>query len=863
MSSAVTAAVLSSSPEMRTIELRGVRVHNLRQIDLDIPLGKLVVLSGVSGSGKSSLAFDTIFAEGQRRYIESFSASARQFLERIERPDADRIAHVPPAIAIRTDSTVRSVTSQATVASVSEIDTALRRLFARIGRVICPGCGCEVRSQSAFDVAHAINQLSEGTRFQVCATPTTDTIENVPAAWLARGYSRAIVAGRLRSLEEMAGESPLNASYIVIDRLVAGSAKNERVIESVESAFREGNGRCTILVAASEIEVASGAEVSVAARQVYSVDGKPWHVRQFSRHWECATCQRAFLPPEVRLFESGFGGGCPSSEHATGGRVLLESKSSTGSTECPVCQGTRLSPEALAVRIGGKNLADILQLTVDQATDVYHNLTSELDEKEQELSRMALEDVQRRLGFVAEIGLGHLTLLRAARTLSGGQIRRLLLASAIGSRITGTLCVVDEPSAGLLPEEVPLVLRALRQLLNQRNSVIAVDHNPLVIREADHVIDLGPGAGPRGGSVMFAGSPDNLLNVEDSSTGRALRVERNALPGSRPPRKPADWLTLTDIQYRNLRNLTVRFPLGVLCVVSGPGGSGKSSLVADVLVPCVRDRLEPTGESPSRHRCRQVSGGDSLADVAIVDRAPLTRSSRSNAATWLEVFDDIRDVFSMTADAKQRGFGIQQFSFNAAQGGRCRACRGTGVLRHDMHFLPDVTLPCPECGGTRFRREILDVKYRGRSIADVLAMSASEAATFFRNHPRLQGRLQMLKQIGLDYLVLGQPTDTLSGGEAQRLKLAARLTSSRGPTLIVCDEATVGLHPADVTRLVACFDELLGIGHSIVVIDNSNELRREADYLIDVGPGAGVNGGRIVSEGSRLEVIQYGEQRRK
>jgi excinuclease ABC subunit A len=516
----------------------------------------------------------------------------------------------------------------------------------------------------------------------------------------------------------------------------------------------------------------------------------------------------------------------------------------------------------MAVRICGKNLLDILQLTVDQATDLYRNLALELDETERELSRMALDDVRRRLGFVTEIGLGHLTLLRAARTLSGGQIRRLLLASAIGSRITGTLCVVDEPSAGLLPDEVPLVLRALRQLLDQRNSVIAVDHNPIIIREADHVIDLGPGAGPRGGRVMFAGSPDQVLDVEDSSTGHALLAERNSLPGVRSIRQPTDWLTLNDIQYRNLRDLTVRFPLGVLCVVSGPGGSGKSSLVTDVLVPCLRDRLEPSGDSPSRNRCRQATGGDSLADVVIVDRAPLTRSSRSNAATWLEVFDDIRDVFAMTADAKQRGFGIQQFSFNAAQGGRCRACRGTGVLRHDMHFLPDVTLTCPECVGTRFRREILDVKYRGRSIADVLAMSASEAATFFRNHPRLQGRLQMLKQIGLDYLVLGQPTDTLSGGEAQRLKLAARLTSSRGPTLIVCDDATVGLHPADVTRLVACFDELLGIGHSIVVIDNSNELRREADYLIDVGPGAGDNGGRIVFEGPRAAVVKHSEQRR-
>lgn len=834
MSSTSTAvASLSIAHPVRQIELRGVRVHNLKQIDLDVPLGQFVVLCGVSGSGKSSLAFDTIFAEGQRRYIESFSASARQYLERIERPNADRIAHVPPAIAIRTDATTRAFSAGATVASLAEIDTGLRRLFARIGHVICPGCGGEVRSHSAGDMVHAVSQLTAGTRFQLCFTPPPDDESIGPAAWLARGFSRGIVAGRTRSLDELPsgvlrssvlpnGVDP-HSLWIVADRLVAGKATNERIAESADSALREGNGRCVLL-----IDAKPSAAAATDPEHACTVDDHVWQVSRFSRHWECAACQRDFLPPEIRLFDPDFGGGCP---------ACRESKSHSTEAPCAVCHGTRLCAEALAVRIGGRHLADILRLTVEQAMDLCHAYSHDLTATEQSLSHLVRDDIQRRLGFVAELGLGHLTLLRSARSLSGGQIRRLMLAAAIGSRITGTLCLIDEPSAGLHPTEIPLVIRAVRRLIGQRNSVIVVDHAPEIIRAADHVIDLGPGAGPLGGSVVFAGRPEHLPSVDASATGRALRAERAPEPNPRVPHQPTDWLTLSHITHRNLHDLAVRIPLGVLCVVSGPGGSGKTSLVAEVLVPALRDRLNPGSEPSAKDRCGSIAGGAALVDVAVVDRTPLTRSSRSNAATWIEVFDEIRDVFAMTAEAKQRGFAAQHFSFNAVQGGRCRACRGTGVLRHDMQFLPDVTLACPECGGTRYRREILDVKYRGRSIAEVLSMSAAEASTFFRNHPRLQGRLQMLKQIGLDYLVLGQPTDTLSGGEAQRLKLAARLTSGRGPTLIVCDEATNGLHPADVTRLIGCFDELLGIGHSIVVIDNSPDLLRAADYVIELGSG--------------------------
>lgn len=799
---------------VRQIELRGVRVHNLKQIDLNIPLGNLVVLSGVSGSGKSSLAFDTIFAEGQRRYIESFSTSARQYLERIERPNADRIAHVPPAIAIRTDST-RSFSSQSTVGSLSEIDAGLRRLLARLGQVVCPDCGSRIRSHSAADVVAVARVLPTGTRFQMGFTPTSDDGPNHPAVWLARGYSRVIADGKSQSLETFPADFELTTAWIVVDRLAAGKATEERIAESAESALREGNGRCLLLVETDDSKPAGSIDV---------VDDRPWQMHRFSRHWECASCHRQFLPPEPRLFEPGFGGGCEACRELPTSLVQ----------DCPICHGTRLCAEARAVHIYGHHQSDLLRSSVDEARAIVNRIAGELSATERTSSQRIREELDHRLSLVADLGLGHLTLLRSVTTLTGGQVRRLMLAAAIGSRITGTLCLIDEPSAGLHPSEMPLVLSALRQLLELRNSVIVVDHAPQIIQAADHVIDLGPGAGPRGGSIVFTGTPEQLKGVDESATGCALRTNP-LLEIRRSPRPVTDWLTLTGIHHRNLQDLTVRIPMGCLCVVSGPGGSGKSTLVNDVLVPALRQRFDPTNGAAAPNRWATVVGGESLVELAVVDRSPLTRSSRSNAATWIEVFDEIRDVFAMTSEARQRGFGSQHFSFNAAQGGRCRACRGTGVLRHDMQFLPDVSLACPECGGSRYRREILEIKYKGRSIADVLSMSAREAATFFRNHPRLQGRLQMLKQIGLDYLVLGQPTETLSGGEAQRLKLAARLTSSRGPTLIVCDEATVGLHPADVSQLVGCFDELLAIGHSIVVVDNSPDLLRAADHVIEMG----------------------------
>lgn len=800
----------------RQIELRGVRVHNLKSIDLDIPLRQFVILSGVSGSGKSSLAFDTIFAEGQRRYIESFSAAARQYLERIERPDADRIAHVPPPVAIRTDAAVRSHDSTGHVAAIAEIELGLKRLFARGGRVFCPDCRCEVHAHSVADVLRIVAGIEAERRIQFCFAPTGEDGTD-SRSWLSRGFSRAISGGKTLSLNELPSEGVAPPDWIVVDRVVTGKATPERIAESAEAALREGNGRIALL-----LEQQSGSAPPVAVgMKVVPVDGRDYFVLRFSQHWECPQCQRALLPPSVNLFDPDFGGGC----------LQCRGGDSTG---CTVCQGTRLSAAALAVQIDGRTFADLLSMTVDEALGFCRSLLQLAGELRNE-SHTVLEEIERRLRTVVELGLGHLVLQRTGRTLSAGQIRRLLLAATIGSRITGTLCLIDEPSAGLHTTEIPSVIRAIRQLVGQGNSVIVVDHSSMMMDAADYLIELGPGAGPQGGRIAFAGLPKERETISDPATGIALRAAPQSAVNPRTHRIPSEWITLKGIHYRNLNQLTVRVPVGVLCVVSGRSGSGKTSLVMDLLVPLLRHRLGQGDGNTASSFVESLEGGDQLTEVAIVDQTPLTRSSRSNAATWIEVFDEIRDVFAMTAEAKLRGFGPQHFSFNAPQGGRCRACRGAGVLRHNMQFLPDVSLACPECGGTRFRREILEVRYRGRSIADVLAMSAAEAAIFFRNHPRLQSRLQMLKQIGLDYLVLGQATETLSGGEAQRLRLAARLTSSRGRTLIVCDEATVGLHPADISRLISCFDELLGIGHSIVVIDNSPELLRAADHVIELG----------------------------
>lgn len=838
----------STLPDVQTptrqMELRGVRVHNLKNIDVDIPLGKLVVLSGVSGSGKSSLAFDTLFAEGQRRYIESFSVSARQHLERIDRPDADRIAHVPLAIAIRSDSARgQRADNRTTVAVIADLLDGLRMLFSRAGHILCPQCQIEVKSHSTLDVVRTILGLSVGTRCQLgFALPATEQ-RPAPAAWLARGFARGIWGGVTQDLGANSTWPASETPWIISDRLVVGKVSEERLLESVEVAYREGNGQCVLLTEVSRPEKdspdpsaldPSSSETSLPERDTQSkegeiqiVDGRNWSVRHFHRSLTCTACGKLYLPTEPRLFSHLSAGACI---------VCRGTGRTTGDgptpAPCPACQGTRYRDEARAVQVAGRSIAEMCQLSSSELINVIEGLGETLSPVEAQATLLVRREITRRLGDVIQLGMGYVTLNRDASTLSGGETRRLMLAATIGSGVTGTLLVIDELSAGLAEEEIPRMIAALRRLQELRNSVVVVEHSPLIVQAADHVIELGPAAGPGGGTIVYQGPPQErpatAVTTEPNSTGHQLT---SAKAGS---------LRLSKIQHPYLRLKEAKFPLRRLTVVSGPGGSGKTSLTTQLLFPAVGRRLGLAGAGALDHSY-ELKGGDELVDAVLIDQSPLTKSSRSNPATWLEVFDEIRQTFAMTADAKQKGFTAQSFSFNSAQGGRCRSCLGSGLLKQDMNFLPDVTLPCPECQGTRYRREILEVKYRGRSIADVLAMSVSDAAAFFRSQPRVQYRFQLLKQIGLDYLVLGQPSETLSGGEAQRLKLAARLAMpNKGPSLIVCDEPTTGLHPRDVVRLIACFRELIANGHTVVLADNSPELIAAADHSIRLEPATSI-----------------------
>lgn len=808
------------------MELRGVRVHNLKNLDLDIPLNRLVVVSGVSGSGKSSLAFETVFAEGQRRYIESVSITARQHLERIERPNADRIAHVPVALAIRTEQGPRTrFDARSTVAAVAGLLDGLRLLFARTGQIVCLQCGHEVRSNSASDVVRAISALPSGKRCQIGFTPP-DTEANPGSLWLVKGYSRAIWGGVSHDLSAKPAWPVSDEVWIVVDRVVVGRVAETRLMENAEASLREGAGRCWILFESEE-----------STDHVHDIDGRKWQLRRFSRRMECDVCGRQYLPVEPRLFSPLASGACPACR-GTGRQTSIES----GTTFCSTCHGSRLREEARAVKIADSSIADLCKGTSADVLSFVRNLRNRFAPDILRLSERILQEIEHRLNIVCEMGLDYLPLDRSSESLSSGEIRRLMLAAVIGSRITGTLVVVDEPSAGLAVSEWPRVVAGLRRLQSLGNSVVAVDHAPLLVSSADHVIELGPEAGPQGGHIVYQGPPQRSTSMNALSAAKAgpsVAPVTDQIPSRQPViqtrgKKRTRKLSLDNVHYRNFAKASFEFPLNQLCVITGPSGSGKTSLLIEIVYPAVCDRLGISCSVPSCGKF-DFAGGEGLVDVAVVDQSPLTRSSRSNPATWLEVFDEIRQTFASTLDARQHGYTARHFSFNSPSGGRCQSCQGTGVLKQDMQFLADVTLACPECRGSRYGSEILEVKYRGRSIADVLAMSVSEAATFFRSQPRVQNRFQFLKQIGLDYLVLGQPSETLSGGEAQRLKLAARIAlPNRGPALILCDEPTTGLHPRDVGRLVDGFRELIANGHSLILADNSPELLATADSVIEL-----------------------------
>jgi excinuclease ABC subunit A len=796
--------------------LRGVRVHNLRGIDVAIPPGRMTVITGVSGAGKSSLAFDTLYAEAQRRYLQSFSAQTRQYLERFEKPDADWIGDLPPAIAVAQRTAAHP---RATVGSLTEIGDYLRLLFARAGTLRCPQCRQVVRPQQPQDVVAAVQALPPATRVTIAfpSRPDDDF-----AAWGAalreEGFVRIQIGARVVRLDEptLAAPDPKESCWVLVDRLEAGKANLERLTDSIETAFSRGQGRLAVL---TDTEVLA-----------------------FDRQLRCPRCDLHFPPLEPRLFDSNDPlGACPECE-GTGSAKQGE--------PCAVCTGRRYGAAPLNVQLDGQTIADLAAMTLDELAAWIHALRMPAD-KEAEC-RLLLEQIERRLAHVTALDLGYLTLERGAGTLSTGELCRLRLTTALASSLVNALYVIDEPTVGLHPRDTARLLAELNTLRDAGNTLVLVEHEGEVIATADHVIDLGPGAGEEGGRVVYQGPPAGLADAPEAPTsdfwtGRALV----SVPGRR--RRSSGQLRLSGASTNNLQDLTVDFPLGVLCAITGVSGAGKSSLIEETLYPAL---LQAKKRKTSAAVTARVQGAGQIEDVILMDQQPLPRSARSNPATYLKIFDDIRALYAETSDARIRNFGPGHFSFNQA-GGRCETCEGQGTLTVPMQFLADVTAPCPDCHGRRYRQEILDVKVRSLSIAEVLDLTAREAFRFFRAQPGLERRLRFLLDVGLDYLRLGQPADTLSGGECQRLKLAGHLASSRKPrTLFILLEPSAGLHPLDVARLLECLERLLESGHSVLLVEHNLDMIKCADHIIDLGPGAGPAGGRIVAAGTPEELVQ-------
>ena len=889
------------------IRLRGVRVHNLKGVDLDLPVNALTVVTGPSGSGKSSLAFDTLYAEGRRRYVQSLSAYARQFLERIERPDADLIESILPAIAIQQKNTATG--NRSTVGTVTEVLDYLRLLFARVGRVRCPGCGRVVRSDTVEDVAAAVGELEPGTKLRICFRPPQPV---AATALMRKGFVRAVVGGggEERRLEEIEGKLDGNAA-VVVDRLKAGRRARGRVVEAAETALREGNGRMELLT-----------------------EGGP---RLFDAAFRCGHCDRDFVEPEPKLFSfnSPFGA-CPScrgfgniidinlravipdpGRSLEGGaiepwrrstrrrefkrliefagqrgiptrvpwnqlsreqrgliidggdsypgvrgffarlerkkyklhvRVLLSRY--RGYRRCPDCGGMRLRPEALAVRIGKRNIGEVTAMPISRAVEWVEGLR--LDEHREQIAGGVLLELRTRLRLLDSIGVGYLGLDRGARTLSGGESQRINLATALGGGLIGTLFVLDEPTIGLHSRDCSRLVDILRGIRDLGNTVVVVEHDAQVMAAADNIVDLGPGAGMHGGEVVFAGLYEEFLRHDTSLTAKFLRGERSISvpPVRRRPVRGA--LTVRGAREHNLKSIDVEFPLNLLCCVTGVSGSGKSTLVHDVVYANI---MASRGEWKKRQgECDGVEGHEELAHVELVDQSPIGRTPRSSPVTYIKAFAEIRRIFADRYLARMRGYRPADFSFNV-KGGRCEACGGSGETTIGMQFLPDVHVVCEECGGTRYKGEILDIRYKGVSIHEVLQHSVDEALELFRDYPLLCRKLGLLEEVGLGYLRMGQPATTLSGGEGQRVKLAYHMSrADLSGTLFIFDEPTTGLHFSDTKRLLQCFRRLVFHGASVVVIEHNLDVIKNADWVIDLGPEGGDKGGWVVATGTPEEV---------
>ncbi|NIL98031.1 MAG: excinuclease ABC subunit UvrA [Planctomycetales bacterium] len=918
-----------------SIRLRGVSVHNLQHVDLDLPHKQLIAFCGLSGSGKTSLAVDTLYAEGQRRYIESFSPYTRQFLERLEKPAAERIDGIPASVAVTRRQTGQS--RRSTVGTATDITDYLRLLVAKIGRVICRQCQQRVQRDSPQSVSEFLDRLPPRARFLIAFAYPLSPQGNGPQAAAALredGFVRVICQDRLVHLDR----EPLTATgsdsvWVVVDRLRAG-AEPRRTRDSLETAFTKGGGRCCVVVEDTGALQGGG--------QPRILDGQTWQQFGFSQVMRCEDCEMDYAPLEPQLFSfnhplgacrtcEGFGNtievdmdlvvpdrkktlragaiapwntpayaheldelialaddfhipldvpfeqltdqhlrllneGVP--ERDFGGlngffrwlerrkykmhlRVFLSRWRSH--RPCPDCHGARLNPAALAVRVGGKNIAEISSLRIDQCRWFMHDLP--LDVTESELAKTILEEIQSRLSYLETVGLHYLTLDRTLPTLSGGEARRVALSSALGSSLVNMLYVLDEPSIGLHPRDMQPLVAAICGLRDRGNTVIVVEHDDTILRAADQVVELGPGAGEQGGRVTFQGTPEEIMLEESGSITGDYLAGRRGIGGPVKRREPQrGWVRLSGARGHNLKNVTVEFPLGLFCVVTGVSGAGKSTLVQDTLYPALCRRLRK--DAPKPLDFDDIYGDGQIDDCILVDQSPVGRSPRSNPVTYIKAFDQIRSVFADTIEARTRNFTAGHFSFNV-DGGRCTKCQGDGQIAIDMQFLADVYIRCPQCAGQRYRSEILKIRYRGRNIAEVLDLTVREAFLFFRGQAKVQARLKRLIDVGLDYLRLGQPANTLSGGEAQRLKLASYISGKRrGRTLFILDEPTTGLHFADIVQLLDCFDALLAVGHSLIVVEHNLQMMKGADYVIDLGPGAADEGGRIGACGTPEEVAE-------